>query len=350
MSEQKNNRIQVIDGLRGLAILLVFLYHGYYIWSKHYPFGELYKNTVLVKYGDLGVQLFFLISGFVILMSLERTESFWKFIKNRWIRLFPGMLICSLIIYITAVFFYERPLGIPQLKSLLPGVLFIDEGFLEKVLKIDFPILESSFWSLYVEVKFYVIFGLLYYFFKRNIALLGLFVIYIIAVGYQILDFHHLLPQYLLKFKAYIGNFVYFGWFVSGALAYLYYKNRKKSFLLAFIVATICAMFYMYKLQDMTRNIYLLILILIFLGSLFWRPLNSFFSMKFFKFIGFISYPLYLLHENMMISWMIKINNYFQLPYFILPIIAFSLVIPIAYLVSAFIEPYFQRNLKPKKK
>ena len=144
MSVQKN-RILVLDGLRGLAILLVFLFHGYYIWDKTYPFGDLFKDNILVRYGDLGVQLFFLISGFVILMSLEKTSGFIKFIKNRWIRLFPSMLICSVIIFITAGFFYERPLGIPGWKSLLPGILFVDEGLLERIFKTDFAVLESSF-------------------------------------------------------------------------------------------------------------------------------------------------------------------------------------------------------------
>ncbi|UFH33903.1 acyltransferase [Chryseobacterium sp. C-71] len=345
MSDQKNNRILVLDGLRGFAIFLVFLFHGYYIWSKHYPFGDLYKDNILVKYGDLGVQLFFLISGFVILMSMEKTTGFIKFIKKRWVRLFPSMIICSVIIYATAGFFSERPLGIPELKSLIPGVLFIDEGVLERVFKTDFPVLESSFWSLYIEVKFYVIFGLLYYWFKRKIALLGIFVIYLLAVTYQILEFHQLLPLYLLKFKAYIGNFVYFGWFVAGALIYIYYQERKKKYLVAFIVATICAMFYMYKLQDFVRNVYLMILVFIFVGSLFWKPMERLFSMKFFTFIGFISYPVYLLHENMMVAMMVKLNDYIGLPYAVLPIFSFAFVIPIAYVVAAYLEPILQKYL-----
>lgn len=345
MSGQKNNRILVLDGLRGFAILLVFLFHGYYIWSKRYPFGVLYKDNILVKYGDLGVQLFFLISGFVILMSLEKTSGFLIFLKKRWIRLFPSMLVCSIIIYITAGFFYERPLGIPGLKSLLPGILFVDEGLLEKIFKTDFPVLESSFWSLYIEVKFYVIFGTLYYLFKRNIALLGIFIIYIIAVAYQILEFHKLLPLSLLPFKAYIGNFVYFGWFVSGALIYIYYTERNKKYLIAFFIATFCAMFYMYKLQDATRNMYLLVIIFIFVGSLFWKPLERFFSMRIFTFIGFLSYPLYLLHENMMVSVMIKISKHVAIPYVILPIISFSFVIPIAYIVATYLEPYIQKKI-----
>jgi len=343
---QKNNRILVLDGLRGLAILLVFLFHGYYIGVENYPFGDLYKDNILVKYGDLGVQLFFLISGFVILMSMEKTPNFIKFIKNRWIRLFPSMLICSVIIFTTARFFYERPLGIPGWKSLLPGILFVDEGLLERIFKTDFPVLESSFWSLYIEVKFYAIFGVLYYMLNRNLALLGIFIIYLVAVSYQILEFHHLLPSGLLQFKAYIGNFVYFGWFVSGALIYIYYKDRDKRYLYAFIVATVCAMFYMYRLQDSVRNVYLVILILIFVGALFWKPMEKFFSMRLFTFIGFISYPVYLLHENIMVSLMVKINNHIQIPYWILPIVSFSLVLPIAYLVAEYIEPPIQKKLK----
>jgi len=56
------------------------------------------------KFGFFGVQLFFMISGFVILMSLEKTEGFFHFIYKRWIRLFPALLIASLWYILLQVF------------------------------------------------------------------------------------------------------------------------------------------------------------------------------------------------------------------------------------------------------
>lgn len=89
-----------------------------------------------------------------------------------------------------------------------------------------------------------------------------------------------------------------------------------------------------------------MILVLIFVGALFWDKMERFFSMRLFTFIGFVSYPVYLLHENMMISWMVKIDEHIPVPYWLLPIISFSLVIPIAYLVAKYLEPPIQKKLK----
>ena len=91
----KQRRIDYLDGLRGIAILLVVLFHYC---------GPVYAEIVkcdsgpfipLVAHGWVGVQLFFLISGFVILMTLEKCRSVSQFLYNRWIRLFPAMLIAT---------------------------------------------------------------------------------------------------------------------------------------------------------------------------------------------------------------------------------------------------------------
>lgn len=346
IDKKENNRILVLDGLRGLAILLVLLFHGYYVWDIYYPFKRLFADNILFKYGSLGVQLFFLISGFVILMSVERTNGFWKFIKNRWIRLFPGMLICSLIIYLTAGFFYERPFGIPELKSILPGITFINNSILEKIFGTDFPVLEMSFWSLYVEMKFYIIFGALYFIFNRNKALLGIFLLYVLALVLQVLILHNILHENSWM-KIYIGSFIHFGWFVTGALTYIYYHDRSKKYLWALFFAVISSLFYTYKFQDLILLLYLIILNLVFFGALFWKKFGVIFSGKFFKFLGFISYPLYLLHENMLISLIIKIHKYFpNLSYALLPILSFIFIGMLANLVAKYLEPYLQDLLK----
>ncbi|MBW7676983.1 acyltransferase family protein [Chryseobacterium chendengshani] len=345
MSEKKD-RIFVLDGLRGLAILLVLLFHGYYIWTDYYPYKNLYENNILFKYGSLGVQLFFLISGFVILMSVERTTTFFKFIKNRWMRLFPSMLICSLIIYCTAGFFYERPFGVPDLKSIIPGILFINNGILEKVFKTDFPVLELSFWSLFVEVKFYVIFGFLYYTFNRKVALIGIFLFYLTAVLMQILIFHKFFSE-TAWMKIYIGSFIHFGWFVVGALTYIYYQNQEKKYFWLIVFTAVSSLAYTYKFQDLTMFTYLVILNIIFFLALFSEKFGVLFNSLFFKFVGFISYPLYLLHENMLISLIIKINkNFPQVPHFLLPLVSSICIALLAYITAKFLEPYFQKRLK----
>ncbi|WP_428328114.1 acyltransferase family protein [Mucilaginibacter sp.] len=104
-------RIKILDGFRCVAILIVILFHFTsvyanqntliywpYIVKKLYPYGSKYAGYF--EFGHLGVQLFFMISGFVIYMTLEKTNSFSRFIIKRFLRLFPLLLLCSIITYI----------------------------------------------------------------------------------------------------------------------------------------------------------------------------------------------------------------------------------------------------------
>ncbi|MDR0605205.1 MAG: acyltransferase family protein [Bacteroidales bacterium] len=125
------NRIAFLDGFRGVAILLVLMFHAYSRYPGIVPFlTEKYGWFPLFRHGDWGVQLFFLLSGFVILMTLEKTELFFHFIYKRWLRLFPAMLIVTIIIFLTANLLYERPSGKPTLLSIMPGLTFIDPSLI----------------------------------------------------------------------------------------------------------------------------------------------------------------------------------------------------------------------------
>ncbi len=99
------NRINFLDGFRGLAILLVLLFHAYARWSSVVPYGDEFSMFPVFSYGYLGVNLFFLISGFVILMTLEKSKDFFQFLRKRWHRLFPAMLISTIFIFFIAQFF-----------------------------------------------------------------------------------------------------------------------------------------------------------------------------------------------------------------------------------------------------
>ena len=56
-------RIAYLDGLRGVAIAMVLLFHAYVRWPELVPYGNAYSGRPWVAYGWLGVQLFFMISA-----------------------------------------------------------------------------------------------------------------------------------------------------------------------------------------------------------------------------------------------------------------------------------------------
>src|SRR5258707_5399491 len=126
LNERPNDaRVEYLDGLRGIAIGLVVLFHAYARWPEIVPFGNEFASVWLFSYGFLGVELFFLISGFVILMTLTKCANFSEFILRRWLRLFPAMLISSIFLMATASSFYERPGGVPVVRALLPRLTFV---------------------------------------------------------------------------------------------------------------------------------------------------------------------------------------------------------------------------------
>lgn len=99
---ESDRRIDILDGFRAIAILAVVLYHYYYCCDGKQDGVSLYQYPAIdaFKYGFYGVQLFFVISGFVIYRSLQRSSNASDFLAKRYMRLLPAMVLCSLISYL----------------------------------------------------------------------------------------------------------------------------------------------------------------------------------------------------------------------------------------------------------
>ncbi len=322
-----------MDGLRGVAILMVIFYHAYARWPNSVPYGNQYSEIMFIKYGWLGVELFFMISGFVILMTLEKCTNLFQFIYRRWLRLFPAMFIVSMLVFSTArLLFVERPDGIPELRDLLPGLTFIDTDFFTRTFHSHWGVLEGVFWTLFIEVQFYFIFGIIYFTFGVDAAiaaLIGLFSLYIINAPFV----WRFAPQYM-------------GWFASGAMYYLYFKSRKNKWLCMGLFMSLLSAAFLPKM-GVDAKISASIISLIFMAVIMSERLQSVLSSKYLVFIGFISYPLYLVHENMMISLIIKLGKFIPtLPKFLLPIIPILIVVAISGLIAAYVEPSLRSILR----
>lgn len=345
-------RIQHLDGLRGIAIILVVLFHAYAGWPEHVPYGSTYAEVPIFKLGWLGVELFFLISGFVITITLEKTESFKHFIYKRWLRLFPAMLIASILIYATLGIFHERPDGIPpNIFSLLPGLTFTN--WWPKLFNFEIPHLEIAFWTLYIEFKFYVIAGVTYYFLGRKFlipVLVFLFAFWVITYSsYALFEFK---PLRVLLSMTHLLSLKHFGWFAAGSIYYSYYKTDDHKWLIASLLLILLsattvrieveAFNYVNILGALAASaLFILSFKLIFLQ----RILQS----KILLFFGLISYPLYLIHNNAMISMIIKTETAFPwLHPFLYPYPAIICVVLIAYIMAKYLEPQLGRLLRFK--
>ena len=333
------SRLHYLDGLRGVAILLVLGFHSYSRWPEIVPYGNAYKDFPLFQLGWLGVELFFLISGFVIFMTLDRTEDFRIFIYKRWLRLFPAMLLASVLVYFTVPLFYERPAGIPNLLDLIPGLTFIEPGWWSKLFGTQFRSLEGAFWSLYVEFKFYVIAGLVYYFLGRKFlvpALLFLFLSSMAIAKVQVGNNLELL--YLMSKITQMLSLKYFGWFCSGALFYLYHQSKNEGYYLMAIGMAV--------ISSINTGIYFsAIVAALMISSLFALSLRVVYLQKLLKnklfmLFGFVSYPLYLMHENAMVSMIVKSQALLpSIDMFFYPVIPIAFLVSISFIVAKVFDP-----------
>lgn len=146
-------RIKEIDGLRALAILAV-LWHHYMSWAKHSG----------AEYGWLGVDLFFVISGFLITSILldlrhKKVKYFTTFYARRAFRIFPPyyFVLAIYFIYSLAIHrtipFYLWAKYIFYYSSLYLGQPNFSEYHVAAAIALGFGVL----WSLSVEEVFYVL-------------------------------------------------------------------------------------------------------------------------------------------------------------------------------------------------
>ncbi|WP_406494723.1 acyltransferase [Streptomyces sp. NBC_01604] len=156
--ERVGRRLYAIDGIRLLAALMVAVHHfagtnradqpGNVIWDR--PVSEIMPTVFrLASYGWIGVEIFFVISGFVICMSCwGRTPR--QFFVSRVIRLYPAYWFA--VLFTTGVLMavpgvWERL----RLREVLLNLTMLQSG--SGVANVD-----GVYWTLWSELRFYLLF------------------------------------------------------------------------------------------------------------------------------------------------------------------------------------------------
>lgn len=303
------DRVRYLDGLRGVAILAVVLFHAYSRWQMAEPYQQPQWLVELLSYGWLGVPLFFCISGYVIFMSLQRSSSLLVFGTLRFLRLAPAMWVASLFILATAGLISERPEGELQLIDLLPGLTFIQPFYFGEFFNLDVKSLDGAFWSLYVEVKFYAIAGLLFFVFKDK-ALLSLLAGYITYVVLSTLNPPGGILSFIETFLFHL-SFEHYGWFLIGIFTYKLVAESSWVNVWALLFVVLCTLTQTLVLSGefsvalMSGEI---VVLLLFLLPIYNHTLARALACRFLLYFGFISYPLYLIHQNLITGLAIKLH------------------------------------------
>lgn len=149
-----------IHGLRGLAALMVFLFH---VYDMSATAGVLHEpalaGQILLEMLSGGVELFFMISGYLITGSLIRHGNVRNFLIDRAIRIYPVFLALHVPLFIAGPYLgYKWMVGISLtdwLQAFIANALFLP-GVL------DLPLLQLNAWSLSYEAAFYLLSAFIY--------------------------------------------------------------------------------------------------------------------------------------------------------------------------------------------
>lgn len=157
----KRNNIKVLDGVRGIAILMVVVFHvnrvsGDNLWDwRTNPLASAVSSS-----GGIGVTLFFVLSGFLLFMPFAKALLFkgsWPLLRvyylRRMFRIFPGYYVSLFLLILVA---YQQYLDANhRLNLLLFLTFFMDSS------RLTFRTIDGPLWTLATEWQYYMILPLL---------------------------------------------------------------------------------------------------------------------------------------------------------------------------------------------
>ncbi|MCF2491443.1 acyltransferase [Dyadobacter sp. CY347] len=202
-----NKRFLELDALRGIAAIMVVLFH--YTLSSN---GKLLGWEF--RYGVTGVDLFFMISGFVIFMTTSRIKQWPHFLVSRFARLYPAFWCCMSLTAIVMIYIEPQLFSLSRLlANLTMASIFFDEEYLDQ-----------SYWTLLVELMFYFWIVLLLISGNiKNIVLAGFFLTLIIIIFHTSSENYPKIYELVTR-KVELLN--HFPLFFSGILLYLIKENK----------------------------------------------------------------------------------------------------------------------------
>ena len=355
--KRPKNNFKAIDGIRAIAVLWVIIFHIWIFQHNTFPniLGEVAQNPLLVwiTKGDLGVDLFFVISGFLIGSILfkeykrTKTLNFKSFYLRRFLRLFP-VYFSSMII---ALYFLDGN-GAERWTTAWSNLIYVNNYVFKSYM--------GWTWSLAIEEQFYIVIPFLIVFlfpkFRKKRVLFTILAIIpiVLTYYYSVHIFNFEIPYNREIFGDiwqewfwgyYMLTHLRYGGLLSGVIAayihinhseqVLYFFQKKKNlsnFLILFSIVSFLLISSLslgqaapveesifYELprkvgvyyEIIHRELFSYAVVFLMMACLYSKsriiqPLNTFLSASFFYPIAKISYSAYLFHV-MFMEWFFPI-------------------------------------------
>lgn len=320
-------RIYGLDYMRGMSCLLVVLYHYTTRLVELFPEVEC-DWLIKVPFGYMGVSVFFLLSGYLSLRHYKEENTPWQYIKSKVKRLYPCYW-CAVILT-----FCSTSLLLPERSVPLQSFL-VNLTMLESFLGVA-PV-DGAYWTLANELLFYFFIFIFFVVLKKRSQFTQLAIGWLL-ISNVILCFDKHSMMFMLSNKLFMAQYAHM--FLAGGLIYsLFNEEELKSLNIigllfciltqirvfsigysVFFLASICLLtYYIVKDNNNANDTKLMIVS---------KPL---------VFLASISYPLYLIHQN--VGYSIIMNLYRagirNEVIIVIPIVILSLL---AYLMHRIIE------------
>lgn len=287
----KNN----FDFLRLVFALLVVIAHSYPISGNSVTnqwISQVTNNQI--ELSNIGLNGFFIISGFLIFQSLERSKTIISYFWKRMLRLFPALLFVLVFTLILAPIVYES--NTPYFKNedvftYLPRNLFLYHLQYNIVGVFDnnpYPsAINGSLWTICYEFTLYLLLGILFFIKNQTVRSILL----AIAFVFMFFSYNFLMERYgtIYRFGMQTMHFFNLGtFFVAGALLAVAklekLKNKPLAFVLVLLVIIVALKFNFY---NAVKHIILTLSILLF-GLIALNPIHKV------NVIGDLSYGIYI--------------------------------------------------------
>lgn len=174
--ELRRSTIHSVQLLRAVAAIMVTFFHAHkYLYKDGFPL-SFSAEYYLVGFGRSGVHIFFVISGFIMVMTAHSDHGYSarRFIMRRLRRIYPIYWLSAGLCYATFWFLAPQPLPLGPVDAL--GALTLWPG--------EAPNIIGAAWTLSYEVYFYLCFGLAMTLgLNRGLLLLAAFFIGSVAIG-----------------------------------------------------------------------------------------------------------------------------------------------------------------------
>jgi peptidoglycan/LPS O-acetylase OafA/YrhL len=337
-------RIAALDGLRLLAATMVVFYH--YVGVPNAKIGRQGTADVLAwgtgapnvfpaflqqpaSYGWTGVELFFMISGFVICMSgWGRRPA--DFFVSRVVRLVPAYWAATVL---TAAFLitFPRLTGGVRIATVLTNLTMVQSAY-------GVPNLVPAYWTLFVELTFYLLFGLVAIggiTYRRMVAFCVLWSVASIAAA----SAHHPL----------LGNFInppYSAYFIAGIAFFLIHRFGGNALLWAIVAYSWLISVNQPHARPPWPVIVLVTSFFVIMGLVATHRLDRI-RWRWLPVAGALTYPLYLIHQDIGFTIFSYLRG--DVPAWLLAAVTYLAMLGVAWLIHRGVErpaaPVLRRRL-----